>query len=227
MDITGRAPGEHFLGREGRHIAQSLGGLGMRYSRFTSTHEGDPAAVACTAQDFVIDLQVIQDIQHGQGDLRCTQDVTAEVEDYVRRPLTLADRPWEQALNIFGTQLYAEEEPQGAAQRFEIVPCGLLRRLGIAGGLLPTEFRRVSASILRGFTPSGQAGIHRPLLEQLSAQAWASGEITPVRSNSRTLPTTSPGSAWAIAGAYCAWGRLPHRCRTAYSVKMSCFSRSR
>ena len=47
VNVTGRAPGKHFLGREGGHIAQGLGGLGMRYRRFPGTHEGDATAVAC------------------------------------------------------------------------------------------------------------------------------------------------------------------------------------
>ena len=138
VHVTGGAPGEYFLGREGSHIAQSLGGLGMRYGRFPSSHEGDATAIACTPQDLVIHLQAIQDIQHSQGNLRRAQNVTAEVEDYVRRPLPLADRAREQALNIFGAQLHAEEEPQCSTQSLKIVACGLLRCLRIAGGLLPT-----------------------------------------------------------------------------------------
>ncbi len=141
VDVAGWTPGEHFLGREGSHIAQGLCGLGVRYGRFPSPHEGDATAVACATQDLVIHSQVIQDIQHGQGNLRRAQDVTAEVEDHVRRPLPLADRAWEQALNIFGVQLHAEQESQGSTQRFKIVACRLLRRLRMAGSLLPTQLQ--------------------------------------------------------------------------------------
>jgi hypothetical protein len=55
--------------------------------------------------------------------------------------LPLADRTWEQALNIFGAQLHAKEEPQCSTHSFKIVACGLLRRLRIAGGLLPTQLQ--------------------------------------------------------------------------------------
>src|SRR4030095_4271396 len=66
VHVTGRTPGEHFLGREGGHIAQSLGGLGMRYRRFPSTHESDATAVTCAPKDLVIYLQAIQNVQYSQ-----------------------------------------------------------------------------------------------------------------------------------------------------------------
>ena len=65
----------------------------MRYGSVSpSSHEGDATAIACTPQDLVIHLQAIQDIQHSQGNLRRAENVTAQAEDDVRRPLPFADR---------------------------------------------------------------------------------------------------------------------------------------
>src|SRR5215475_8146287 len=141
VHVTGGAPGEHFLGREGGHIAQSLGSLGMRYRRFPSTHESDATAVTCAPKDLVIYLQAIQNVQYSQSDLWRAQDITAEVEDHVRWPVPLANCAWEQALNIFRTQLHAEQESQGSTEGPKIVACGLLRHLRIASGLLPTQLQ--------------------------------------------------------------------------------------
>ena len=53
-----------------------------------------PQQLLGATEDFVVDAEALQDVEHRERNLRGAQDVTAKVKDDVCLPLALVHSPW-------------------------------------------------------------------------------------------------------------------------------------
>ena len=67
VDVTRWTPGQDLLRSEAAHVVHGLCRLGVGNVGFASAHEGNATATAGATEDFVVDAETLQDVEHREA----------------------------------------------------------------------------------------------------------------------------------------------------------------